>query len=1675
MPAPRNDDAEDEGSSLQVGDRCEALLHGKWFDATVTRCGIRGEVNIELVDGTQVEDLDASRVRSSHRERRRERWSDWECVEAMAVDSWERRGGVGRRPSLVAATSRDEKRRLEQLVHREDLERYRDAFRRADSVGAGELDIDDTLAALSYLNRVASRADVLDYARRRRALDFVEFCKCLARLFHEPDVAPVPVLANPEKETSGAVSAWARALGRERLVAIEDVFQKHCAPFTGDRGESRLGLEVRDVRTVLRELDHDLTPSRLAAILRESGLEPDDVINFVEFAKIFRALDSAAELPRRHQPDDGELRPLAEIAAAVFAQARWDGTATQHASLVRRLCVGRPPNVQDLVRRAKDEFERQDIPRTGALSSGGAEVVLSKIGLAGNVVKETAKTLFRRRRRRRRRRHPNASTTDAKEEEDDDESQEVSLAEWFAIAGPLLEASAETASTVPSAFARLRLKCAPAEVRVAGELVAQYLTNVLAQPGEKQRWRVPAENAAYMSKVGRLDGGLQLMKAVGFSQRVLLENARGSGNKREWLVLRGAFDNEKPIDRLPPTFLAKLQSKLHDVERELASYLGAPGVATALRKMRAKGATPKALREAVALAHRCATNVLKHPTDPKVYRVRVANQLVQTKILGLSCGMDLARAIGFAPDADGTTLELCSRSAKLKHHKSNRDFSFPKLDPETEAFLYRAVSDLEEAMLRLDAEITKQYPKCLDEQSAKKKTINKKASRKGELEQLLARGTRVQQAQLGMAQRAFAAYDKDGDGVVSKDDLRLVFQTLGRRSTDVALDKWIGRHDFDKDGCVSFADFLASLAPMFQMTQRTCAPTATSADSVALDVASAIAAAIGTLRLGAALIEVRETVSTVLGRVQHIVEAPANSQLWRVRVAEPEFKRRVADYAGGIQLMLACGFALEENATVVALRAPRGDRWDRVPAGVLAQLRRARDELRGRLVSLEHPEVADVSAIASAAGRLDAASGRKLLPAVDLCAKYLKNVMSNPSNDRLRRVSSDNPIFRERVLTAKGGLELFVATGWREVQGGGAFFLPDDVDSDQIQARLLELEACSHHLRKHKNDKQIPSRVFTRSKKRDMEVLHDVKSQLVEAAPGGTNVLRILRKEENDGWRIGFKARVGSARGTEERFVAGIGEHALLLNKPLTFNHAAGETAVMVRPSSDERKLFHSAQLIMFIHLQVLVPAIEMAAKQGQAIIEAREAQREFEARPVPRPVYLAHQVFSRSGAKLVSVVPRLGLLLLRETTDRERLVSFAEGFTLSDLRRLFDRINVSGSGHIALHELSAAVADDPDVAVLFAERDLATIVDDMCFLDDFVPRFLSIAREEDVAVHPPQLSLSDAAEIAVVFRHGCMSDGKLPASSLPYTFAELEGVPPDLEEHLPLAEAVTTNRSLSFEELIALRELYVRRLGVPLGHDGTYRGAGINGWRRHALAAMRPVWATTVAAASKATGEYLDAAPGYDLYHALCSSDAVGAFLMLQLRPNVSLRDELHNTIVSANAEAEAESYLTWRQVEALVYSETSTSIAVKPNEIFRAGPKVLVENLHGVISCEEDTAPTASSAIHVATKSLAQNKTKIRNVQESVVDSVRSRVFVLSNDGVLEVWDALCERLCDPTPLRLITPAPPSATESVAPELSVDLVVHMLALKPRCQSLLLDNHSRLLVVNTTAGDGCS
>lgn len=322
--------------------------------------------------------------------------------------------------------------------------------------------------------------------------------------------------------------------------------------------------------------------------------------------------------------------------------------------------------------------------------------------------------------------------------------------------------------------------------------------------------------------------------------------------------------------------------------------------------------------------------------------------------------------------------------------------------------------------------------------------------------------------------------------------------------------------------------------------------------------------------------------------------------------------------------------------------------------------------------------------------------------------------------------------------------------------------------------------------------------------------------------------------------------------------------------------------------------MFKKAAAILHVHNEILGPAIDDACRVGEARIAAREAQASFDARATPRSAAVARPVFARERSRLAGFLHADGALLLRSPgADGDALVAFRDGFSLSDLRRLCDRVDGEGRGTLTAGDLAAACRDDADVAAAFADL-VEEGGGDLDFARDVVPRlWRGATRFAPGAVAPgSKLRAADVDDLRLVFGAHADDDGHLRVEALRAAFGDLEG-------RVGAAEIAAEDRAradfgarLTFGDLARIRERHCSDAGVPVDADGLFVGAGINGWRRRVLERLRPLWRAAVADAARTSGRYVRAAPGPRFVDALRKAEAVRPFLNLEVAEGASLRD---------------------------------------------------------------------------------------------------------------------------------------------------------------------------------------
>ena len=187
-----------------------------------------------------------------------------------------------------------------------------------------------------------------------------------------------------------------------------------------------------------------------------------------------------------------------------------------------------------------------------------------------------------------------------------------------------------------------------------------------------------------------------------------------------------------------------------------------------------------------------------------------------------------------------------------------------------------------------------------------------------------------------------------------------------------------------------------------------------------------------------------------------------------------------------------------------------------------------------------------------------------------------------------------------------------------------------------------------------------------------------------------------LDNAKGKGFKVGQKIRIGNDQFSEERFIIGFG--SIILDRPLEFPHVLGEPILVVKATAKELKQFHHRGIRLFITAKVIDVIIAKAAALGEKIVVGRAKQREFEARSLQKPLFCTLNVFNYNlGKSLVN--PKLvgltstGKLVLGSSSANMQY--FNEGFSISDLKAIFNKLDKDGDGTVDRQELLEALSGD--------------------------------------------------------------------------------------------------------------------------------------------------------------------------------------------------------------------------------------------------------------------------------------------------------------------------------------------------------------------------------------------
>jgi Ca2+-binding EF-hand superfamily protein len=236
---------------------------------------------------------------------RRKRSRSWANLELLAAAQWERRGAYGKPPRVTSTLLAvpDELSRCEKLLGRDEVDKLRRAFDRADVGREGLIAVSDVLVAFTQLGRRALKADLNQWLASRplpsqrqnllttgggrggvnSSLDFLGFVKAFAGVFYgapedmppsahrdaatllAPSMSSAATMTDAHGRMSllmqstmaaagGATSSslafgggdaaeverWSQKLGRKQMGALEEVFHARATPVRRADGEAVL-------------------------------------------------------------------------------------------------------------------------------------------------------------------------------------------------------------------------------------------------------------------------------------------------------------------------------------------------------------------------------------------------------------------------------------------------------------------------------------------------------------------------------------------------------------------------------------------------------------------------------------------------------------------------------------------------------------------------------------------------------------------------------------------------------------------------------------------------------------------------------------------------------------------------------------------------------------------------------------------------------------------------------------------------------------------------------------------------------------------------------------------------------------------------------------------------------------------------------------------------------------------------------------------------------------------------------------------------------------------------------------------------------------------------------------------------------------------------------------------
>ena len=201
-----------------------------------------------------------------------------------------------------------------------------------------------------------------------------------------------------------------------------------------------------------------------------------------------------------------------------------------------------------------------------------------------------------------------------------------------------------------------------------------------------------ATSAGFKATLSSRKGGISLLNACGFIE----------APSKRWFRLVAASKGQSTLKEAE---LSQLSLRREEVLKELSLLDG--GTLPLPDALRLMNCTDLQAVEALQLASSIIVKVLKHPKDPRHWRVRRADPRVAAVFGGFkteNAAKHLFEAIYFQASADNKTFVLQHGREELDPH---RPFSFPEVDDDLEKALWRRKAEVDSMLRELETRIAK--------------------------------------------------------------------------------------------------------------------------------------------------------------------------------------------------------------------------------------------------------------------------------------------------------------------------------------------------------------------------------------------------------------------------------------------------------------------------------------------------------------------------------------------------------------------------------------------------------------------------------------------------------------------------------------------------------------------------------------------------------------------------------------------------------------------------------------------------------------------------------------------------------------------------------------------------------------------------------------------------------